>query len=97
MWPVEFQDAAEEELTAAIDWYAGQNASAAVSFAGEVRDAVLSIAADPTRLPTLGPERRFLPVEAVSVPPGFPRTGRPRSDPGGRPRRAPSRILERPA
>jgi plasmid stabilization system protein ParE len=59
MWPVEFHDAAEEELTAAIDWYAGQNASAAVSFAGEIRDAVLSITSDPTRLPTLGPERRF--------------------------------------
>lgn len=57
MWPVEFHDEAEEELAAATDWYAERNPSAAVAFADEIRDAVLSIAADPSRLPTLGPER----------------------------------------
>ncbi|MDZ4684820.1 MAG: type II toxin-antitoxin system RelE/ParE family toxin [Planctomycetaceae bacterium] len=59
MWPVEWHDEAEEELAVATDWYAEQNVSAAVAFANEVRDAILSIAVDPTRLPTLGPERHF--------------------------------------
>jgi toxin ParE1/3/4 len=59
MWPVEWHIEAEEELALATDWYAQQNLSASVAFAAEVRDAVQSIASDPTRLPTLGPGRHF--------------------------------------
>jgi toxin ParE1/3/4 len=57
MWSVEWHAEAEEELAVATDWYAERNLS--VAFAAEVREAVMSIASDPTRLPALGPERYF--------------------------------------
>lgn len=59
MWMVEFHEDAEEEAEAAVDWYAVRNVGVARAFADELKAAVVSIAEDPTRLPTLGPERFF--------------------------------------
>ena len=59
MWMVEFHEDAEEEAEAAVVWYAERNVAAARAFADELKVAVTSIAEDPTRLPTLGPERFF--------------------------------------
>lgn len=59
MWMVEFHEGVEEEAEAAVVWYAERNVAAARAFADELKVAVASIAEDPTRLPTLGPERFF--------------------------------------
>lgn len=59
MWTVEFHEEAEEEAGAAVEWYAERNVAAARAFAEELKAAVVSIAEDPKRLPTLGPERFF--------------------------------------
>jgi toxin ParE1/3/4 len=59
MWKVEFHVEAEEELGEATDYYAGQNLRVALAFQAEVRAGVVSIASDPSRLPTLGSERHF--------------------------------------
>lgn len=59
MWTVEFHEEAEEEAGAAVEWYAERSVAAARAFAEELKAAVVSIAEDPTRLPTLGPARFF--------------------------------------
>jgi toxin ParE1/3/4 len=59
MWTVNLHVEAENEMNEAVDRYAAQNLQAALAFQTEIRAGVASIASDPSRLPTLGPERHF--------------------------------------